>query len=403
MFSSGFGDASSIGSSRDDFSRWHSASGCRHFRVFLSVRHLRHHSIGRGLATRSVSPDHVSCFPDCPVDVIGLACLVSLVAEITTSDCGSHLIFGGAMGQRVDGIGEVDPVSVTAISGVHPELRDAFDYGLTIRGSIPPIPSSTFRLTPRRIPLCCKVFDIVRGIFIYSSARVYDSNKWEQTVGQSMFLFPISETRKSSEVSPVRRPGITSELFGERTSCGRREVFRKHLPMIEPGLKIARGSFHDQRRAETGVVHSSQSIRSEIVDQSQRMLSVRPNVDVSSVSILKLQPRDSFHQSIEIPCSGQHLRLSRRSLRHRFKQADLKNVGSHRLQLSLNSFECAIGHCGALHISGNSEASIGKAAGKGHRDRSLQQKALSRTQSSNSYRVDRSAICCLHMVLPSSY
>src|SRR5204862_7062452 len=91
----------------------------------------------------------------------------------------------------------------------------------------------------------------------------------------AIFFFTVRKTTKPAEVPPIGRTRIAAELFGESTRNGGRGFFGKDSSVIQPGLKVLRRRFENERRRESGVFKARQSLGSEIIDQREGMFAFR--------------------------------------------------------------------------------------------------------------------------------
>src|SRR5439155_11511558 len=108
----------------------------------------------------------------------------------------------------------------------------------------------------------------------------------------------------------------------------------KYSTVIQPRLKIHRRRFDDQGGREAGFFHSLKSIDFQIIDQRERVLAFWSDVDVASLPVLKLEPRNRFNQGVGGQASRKHLGLGGPvSIWCRLIQSDLDRIRIHRKYL----------------------------------------------------------------------
>src|SRR5665213_2354205 len=113
-----------------------------------------------------------------------------------------------------------------------------------------------------------------------------------------MFLFLIGETGETPEMAPVRRIRVTVESICQRTRNGRANVSAQALTVVEPRLKVPWRRFDDRRGLESLSYHSVDCRFREIVDQTQVVFALRPDIDAAAPHVFQAQPGDGPEQRI---------------------------------------------------------------------------------------------------------
>jgi len=84
-----------------------------------------------------------------------------------------------------------------------------------------------------------------------------------------MLKFSIRESGEPAVVSPIGRAAIAAEARREFACRRARKFLREYSAVVQPGLKVTRRCFDNQRRHEAGIFHPLKSIDFQIIDKSQ--------------------------------------------------------------------------------------------------------------------------------------
>ena len=109
---------------------------------------------------------------------------------------------------------------------------------------------------------------------------------------------------------PVGGPAVATESLCQRPCGGGAQFPIELLRVLEPCLVVAwRGLDHKGGR-KTLPFHDQNGIAVQIVHQTEIVLPMGTDIDVSAIPVLVAQPRNGPKQCVCIPRARQHDRLS---------------------------------------------------------------------------------------------
>src|SRR5262249_33628955 len=124
------------------------------------------------------------------------------------------------------------------------------------------------------------------GLCIRVSVRLdYADVRMHSRFGVAILLFSVREPGQTPEVTPIRRPAVSTEFLCKRTGGSGSHFFAQPFWMLQPSLEISRRRLHRQCRLETGPHHNVDGFAGEVIDETQVVLALGPDVDVPAVAI----------------------------------------------------------------------------------------------------------------------
>ena len=199
---------------------------------------------------------------------------------------------------------------------------------------------------------CSRILvDELPGLAINHAARFDQPHEGKQPVRLAMLLFLIGETGEPSEVSPVRRFRVALESTGQRTGNRRSDILGQAFTVVEPGLKIPGRRFDDRGGLETLGLHPVNCRLRQVVDQTQVVFTLRPDIDVPTAHVFKPQPGNGPQERFRVPRAREHPGVKPVRRARQPEQAKLENIRIHGLNLLPDNL-ARLTHCRfALHIT----------------------------------------------------
>ena len=126
--------------------------------------------------------------------------------------------------------------------------------------------------------------------------------------------------------------GTAGQNTGNRCS----DITWQTFTVVEPRLEIPRRRFDDRGGLETFSFHSLNRRFRKVVNQTQVVFTLRPDIDVPTAHILKPQPGNGPQKRFRIPRAREHPGVKPVRRGRQPEQTKLKNLRLHGLNLLSN-------------------------------------------------------------------